>query len=70
MKDVTFEPDNNIVPKCKGCSYVNGNICRAYLYPEMKWRNSNCPLATHVVKEVKEKEINPLKASKRKARGK
>jgi hypothetical protein len=72
MKNVDFEPDSNIGEKCYGCKFVTGKICRAYLYPEMQWHFGYCPLAPNVniVKEVKEKEINPLKASKRKARGK
>lgn len=34
--------------------------------PELKWKNGNCNLATHVVVEAKKKQkINPIKASKR-----
>ena len=56
-----------IVDKCVGCgNIVCEDKCRTYLYPESKWTRGNCPMATHLQKEaVREKEINPLKASKR-----
>jgi hypothetical protein len=63
-----------IVEECHGCSraseFTTGWYCTAYPDPSIKWKNGNCNFATHVEKEaeVKNNKINPLKASKRKAR--
>ena len=63
-----------IVEECHGCSraseFTTGWYCTAYPDPSIKWKNGNCNFATHVAKEaeVKNNKINPLKASKRKAR--
>ena len=60
-----------IFEKCIGCARVGTDGCKVYVVPEAKWRNGNCPMATHLKKEVKaEAFVNPLKASKRKAAGK
>jgi hypothetical protein len=63
-----------IVEECHGCSraseFVSGWYCTAYPDPSIKWKNGTCNFATHVAKEaeVNNTKINPLKASKRKAR--
>ena len=60
-----------IVEQCEGCGKVvtlnDVQVCSVYLMPKSKWRNSNCPMATHIKKEIKEDtfKLNPLKASKR-----
>ncbi len=64
-----------IVEQCEGCEkikeYAGGKYCSAYPNPALKWKNGTCNFATHVKREVKkEKVINALKASKRKAAGK
>ncbi len=65
-----------IIDRCRGCQRVGtfpaGEYCTASPDPATKWSNRNCNLATHVVKEKAPevtKEVNPLKASKRKAAG-
>ncbi|MCZ7403700.1 MAG: PxxKW family cysteine-rich protein [Candidatus Methanoperedens sp.] len=62
------------IDKCIGCAHVDATYyCDAYLFPEFKWLSGRtCPLATHPKKEEKKtgKQIDPLKASKRQARGK
>jgi hypothetical protein len=30
--------------------------CQAYLYPDMKWRLGNCPLATHLTAVIEEQK--------------
>ena len=51
------------------CNRVDDNICAAYIKPSAKWKNGDCPLASHIIQvEDEQKFINPLKASKR-ARG-
>lgn len=60
-----------IVEQCNGCSrpqqFEAGWYCASCPEPSKKWKNGNCNLATHVVKEAKAsgQKINPLKASKR-----
>jgi hypothetical protein len=71
---VIHEP---IIDKCEGCSRVltgpepGPSVCRAFLVPASKWRSGNCPMATHLRKDLVEdkKRMDPLKASKRKAAG-
>ena len=45
--------------------------CVACINPESKWRNGNCNLATHIVKEeAKEvKHVDPIKKSKQMMKG-
>lgn len=64
-----------IVEQCEGCAHVipyNGSsFCSSYPDPSAKWAFGACNFATHLKKEAAgagPKE-NPLKASKRKARG-
>lgn len=70
MLEEQFEP---IIDQCVGCSKITPTqedpsklICKVYLFPKAKWRSGNCPMATHVKKEVtKEEMMDPLKKSKR-----
>jgi len=65
-----------IIDKCIGCANVVvgpepgvGTCCR-YMVPASKWRYGNCPMATHLEKVVVEdKMMDPLKQSKRNAKG-
>jgi len=66
-----------IVDRCQGCEraldFPAGKFCIACPDPAAKWSARDCNLATHIVKEKSKevvKEMNPLKASKRKAAGK
>jgi hypothetical protein len=66
-----------IVDRCQGCQraqeFPTGIYCVACPDPATKWSSRDCNLATHLVKETASqatKELNPLKASKRKAAGK
>ena len=68
---------NTIIDKCEGCKHIlefeGSNFCKTYPDPSSKWINIECHLATHVKraeKKVEAKSINPLKASKRMAKGK
>jgi len=65
-----------IVEKCAGCERVkeveNEKYCGSYPIPEKKWAHGVCNFATHVKAEKDtggKVKINPLKASKRAARG-
>jgi len=71
----TFElpnPDvvrSEIVEKCEGCEKVFENVCIAYANPALIQRQG-CALQSNKVLTAEEiKKINPLKASKRKKRG-
>ncbi len=64
-----------IIDKCEGCNRIHefdgSKFCNTYPQPAAKWRLGDCNFATHIVREVKGKaKINPLKASKRAAKGK
>ena len=57
---------------CDGCikAIAEENRCSAYEYPEAWYRKGGCPLKSNKVLEVKGgKKTNPLKASKRRKRG-
>jgi hypothetical protein len=60
----------------KPCSYIQelpkGKYCTKFPNPENRWARGRCPLATHIKMDFAaplEKKLNPLKASKRAARG-
>ncbi len=72
-KGVVMQP---IIEKCDGCERVanieEGKFCPTYAQPEKKWAHGVCNFATHVRAEVDKTgkvKVNPLKASKRAARG-
>jgi len=59
--------------RCEGCGHIaGGSKCRIYAYPQTKWGAGPCPMATHVKSKIEmvQKAVNPLKLSKRRARGK
>jgi len=65
-----------IVEKCEGCERIasveGGKYCPTYAQPAKKWNTGVCNFATHVRAEVDKGgkvKVNPLKASKRAARG-
>lgn len=58
--------------KCIGCKKVDSDqFCVVYIKPSIWWdKRGGCSIATHVSKEaVKEKKVNPLKASKKAKKG-
>lgn len=61
-----------IVEACRGCNrtvqFSTGTYCTSCPDPNLKWKNGNCNMASHVslATETETKtKINPLKASKR-----
>lgn len=63
-----------IVEKCEGCDRVvlfeDASYCTTYAQPALKWAKGKCNFATHTREADKVKaKVNPLKASKRAARG-
>lgn len=72
-KGFIMEP---VVEKCDGCeravSFESSNYCPSYAQPAKKWAHGVCNFATHVRAELDKSgnvKVNPLKASKRAARG-
>lgn len=72
-KGVVMEP---IDEKCDGCERVvpfeEDKYCPTYAQPARKWAHGVCNFATHVRAEMDKSgkvKVNPLKASKRAARG-
>ena len=63
-----------IIDKCEGCdrirSFDGENFCGSYPSPARKWFDGRCNFATHIKAESsKSAKVNPLKASKRAAKG-
>ena len=63
-----------IVEKCEGCDRVRefeeAKFCSSYPAPGRKWEDGRCNFATHVKADTKAAaKVNPLKASKRAAKG-
>ncbi len=73
VNGVKCEP---VIDKCEGCGRIKehdgGKFCASYPIPEKKWHLGACNFATHVRAELDKGgkvKINPLKASKRAAKG-
>lgn len=73
FKGVIMSP---VVENCTGCERIAAfddvNYCPSYAQPEKKWTRGICNFATHVkatVDATGKTKVNPLKASKRAARG-
>lgn len=65
-----------IIDKCEGCDrakeFSGAKYCTSYPEPAKKWTGKACNFATHVKATVDTQgkvKVNPLKASKRAARG-
>ena len=65
-----------VVEQCEGCErsaeFEGQTFCKSYAQPKAKWALGACNFATHVkatVDKSGEVKLNPLKASKRAARG-
>jgi len=51
-----------VIDKCKegdGCERIENGYCKAYIFPALKWKHDNCPLATHIKSqaEIKKEEM-------------
>jgi len=63
-----------IVEQCEGCERIRefegAKLCGTYPQPAAKWRLGTCNFSTHTKATAKGKaKVNPLKASKRAAKG-
>ncbi len=65
-----------VIDKCEGCERVvphasGSSYCTSYAQPAKKWGLGVCNFATHMKATVAQGKVkvNPLKASKRAARG-
>ncbi len=71
FKGITLKP---IIEQCDSCAKIaefeSEKFCTMYPVPEKKWVNGKCNSATHVKSATEaQAKVNPLKASKRAARG-
>lgn len=71
LKGVLIQP---IVEKCDGCGHIRKfdgeSFCSTYPIPEKKWADGRCNFATNIkIEGSKTAKVNPLKASKRAAKG-
>jgi len=78
-KPVSTYEHEPCIDKCEGCPQqrvagpgdTHWYTCTVFVSPKAKWRAGNCPMAPRAAKETtKGKAQNPLKASKKKLRGK
>lgn len=63
-----------VVEQCSGCdrvrTFTGEHFCGSYPVPARKWSSGRCNFATHIKAEGGTKaKVNPLKASKRAAKG-
>lgn len=63
-----------VVDQCEGCDRIRDfeeeKFCSSYPNPASKWAGGRCNFATHAKIEVAaQAKVNPLKASKRAAKG-
>lgn len=63
-----------VVEQCAGCdrvrSFEGQEFCSSYPVPARKWAGGKCNFATHIKAQGSAKaKVNPLKASKRAAKG-
>lgn len=63
-----------VVEQCAGCerirTFEGQEYCSSYPVPARKWAGGKCNFATHIKTESAGKaKVNPLKASKRAAKG-
>jgi len=71
LNGVLMQP---IIEQCEGCERIRDfeeqHFCSTYANPERKWVGGRCNFSTHVkTKAAKAAKVNPLKASKRAAKG-
>lgn len=62
-----------IVEQCASCGRIREfeeqQFCSTYPNPERKWAGGNCNFSTHAKAKTAAAKVNPLKASKRAAKG-
>lgn len=67
-----FQP---VIDKCEGCARIREfegrNYCSSYPLPTAKWSMGTCNFSTHTRANAagSQAKVNPLKASKRAAKG-
>ncbi len=71
LNGVLLQP---VVEQCGGCDRIRlfeeQQFCGSYPVPSRKWTGGRCNFATHLKSEAAAKaKVNPLKASKRAAKG-
>lgn len=71
MNGVSLQP---VVEQCSGCDrvrlFAEQEFCSSYAAPSRKWSSGRCNFATHIkVAAAAGAKVNPLKASKRAAKG-
>ncbi|NHZ46676.1 PxxKW family cysteine-rich protein [Nitratidesulfovibrio liaohensis] len=71
MNGIAIKP---IVEQCEGCERIrlfeDEKFCGSYPMPERKWAGGKCNFATHIkTQAAAAAKVNPLKASKRAAKG-
>ena len=72
--NLTINMKSPCIGECAGCPkqfkptpYEGKTYCEVYIWPAAKWSGKTCPFM-YKPKEEKEKNLNPLKASKRRVK--
>ncbi len=64
-KEITINKELQMVEKGP-CGKLTEGFCKTYFDPTAKWKNGDCPMATHIIQvDDVEKFVNPIKKSKR-----
>lgn len=62
-----------IVEQCADCGHIRDfegeQFCSTYPSPTRKWVGGRCNFSTHIKTKAAAAKVNPLKASKRAAKG-
>ena len=64
--------DQSVLPECSGCKHIVFDVCDVWVSPYARWQLGQCPNDTKYVRIIDQhdKKLNPIKASKKKARKK
>jgi len=61
-----------VIDKClegeegRSCERIENGYCKVYIFPEAKWRVGNCPMATHLKRELSNKEQMKIRVGQQK----
>ena len=57
--------DEKVVDQ-RTCAWANGETCKVYAFPDAKWRNGNCVMATHVETEAEKRQQAKVRVGQQK----
>ena len=57
IRNQLLKERTELIDKCQGCSHTDGKYCKAYAFPDKKWKNGDCNFASHIFTEEEKKKI-------------